>query len=63
LQLITKTIGASFDAGTQLLIGGVRGKIDAEGAITHPATLAALKQFAGAFMEKPTEKVPRQLPE
>lgn len=49
LLLIMKTLEASFDADAQLLIQGVRGKIDAEGTITNHDTAKALQSFITNF--------------
>lgn len=49
LQLIMKTIEASFNADTSLLIQGVRGKVDADGAIVDPITLEQIQKFITAF--------------
>lgn len=49
LQLIMKTVEASFDADTSLLIQGVRGKVDDQGAIVDSKTLEQLQKFISAF--------------
>jgi chromate reductase, NAD(P)H dehydrogenase (quinone) len=49
LNLIMKTIEAQFDNGTQLLIQGIRGKLDAEGNIIDEKTLIDLKEFIRNF--------------
>jgi len=49
LQLIMKTIEASFDTDTSLLIQGIRGKVDAEGAIVDSKTLEQIQKFITAF--------------
>ncbi|CAM3479085.1 NADPH-dependent FMN reductase [Flavobacterium chungbukense] len=45
LLLIMKTLDASFDDSLQLLIQGVRGKVNAEGKIIDPETEIALQNF------------------
>lgn len=45
LLLIMKTLEASFDDSSQLLIQGVRGKVNAEGKIIDPETEIALQNF------------------
>ena len=52
LLLVMKTLEAQFGPATQLLIPGVRGKINPEGIITDAATLQQLKAFAIAFQEQ-----------
>ena len=52
LLLVMKTLEAQFGPATQLLIQGVRGKINPEGAITDPMTLQHLKAFAVAFRKQ-----------
>jgi chromate reductase, NAD(P)H dehydrogenase (quinone) len=52
LQLIMKTIEASFDDATSLLIQGVRGKVNAEGIIVDDPTLKQIQQFISAFAKK-----------
>lgn len=52
LLLVMKTLEAQFGSATQLLIQGVRGKINAEGAITDLMTLQHLKAFAAAFRKQ-----------
>ncbi|GGF25059.1 NADPH-dependent FMN reductase [Flavobacterium limi] len=49
LLLIMKTLEAKFEKNQQLLISGIRGKIDAEGRIIHKETLKALKNFLYNF--------------
>ncbi len=49
LLLIMKTLEAKFDDNTQLLIQGIRGKIDAEGKITNEETEIALQNFINNF--------------
>lgn len=49
LELIMRTIGARFNDSTQLLIQGIKGKIDMDGHITHEATNIQLGQFLEAF--------------
>ncbi len=49
LQLIMKTIEASFNADTSLLIQGVRGKVNPEGTIVDSLTLKQIQQFITAF--------------
>ncbi|MCD9575566.1 NADPH-dependent FMN reductase [Flavobacterium soyae] len=49
LLLIMKTLEAKFDDNTQLLIQGIRGKIDAEGKIINEGTEVALQNFINNF--------------
>lgn len=49
LMLIMKTLEAGFDDETQLLIQGIRGKIDGEGKITNEETEEALQNFIKNF--------------
>ncbi len=49
LLLIMKTLEAKFDDRTQLLIQGVRGKVNAEGEIVSEETAQALQNFAENF--------------
>ncbi|CAC9976914.1 NADPH-dependent FMN reductase [Flavobacterium panici] len=49
LLLIMKTLEAKFDDNTQLLIQGIRGKIDAEGKIINEETEIALQNFIKNF--------------
>ena len=49
LQLIMKTIEASFNADTSLLIQGVRGKVNPEGTIVDSLTLKQIQQFITSF--------------
>lgn len=49
LLLIMKTLEAKFDDATQLLIQGVRGKVNAEGEIVSEETAEALQNFAENF--------------
>ncbi|KAF2331549.1 NADPH-dependent FMN reductase [Flavobacterium nitrogenifigens] len=49
LLLVMKTIEAKFDDTTQLLIQGVRGKVNAEGEIVSEETTKALQNFAENF--------------
>lgn len=49
LELIMHTIGARFNDDTQLLIQGIKGKIDTDGNITHEETSTQLGQFLEAF--------------
>ncbi|TGD56936.1 NADPH-dependent FMN reductase [Flavobacterium humi] len=51
LLLIMKTLEARFTSETQLLIQGVRGKINPEGILTDASTAQQLKAFAMAFQE------------
>jgi chromate reductase len=46
LLLVMKTLEAKFDDATQLLIQGVRGKVNAEGEIISEQTAEALQNFA-----------------
>lgn len=49
LLLIMKTLEANFDEHTQLLIQGVRGKVDEEGKIVYEETAEALQNFIKNF--------------
>ncbi|MET3026663.1 NAD(P)H-dependent oxidoreductase [Flavobacterium sp. UW10123] len=49
LMLVMKTLEAKFDDTTQLLIQGVRGKVNAEGEIVSEQTANALQNFAENF--------------
>lgn len=49
LLLIMKTLGAELDFDTQLLIQGVRGKINSEGEITDLETVVSIENFAKRF--------------
>jgi chromate reductase len=49
LLLIMKTLEAKFDDRTQLLIQGVRGKVNAEGEIVSDQTAKSLQNFAENF--------------
>ena len=49
LLLVMKTLEAKFDETTQLLIQGVRGKVNAEGEIVSEQTAKALQDFAENF--------------
>lgn len=49
LLLVMKTLEAEFDDATQLLIQGVRGKVNAEGEIVSEQTAKALQNFAENF--------------
>ncbi|MHC0445756.1 NADPH-dependent FMN reductase [Flavobacterium sp. 3-218] len=49
LLLIMKTLEAKFDDSTQLLIQGVRGKVNADGEIVSEETENALQNFAKNF--------------
>lgn len=52
LQLIMKTVMADFSPSTTLLINGIKGKVNQEGDITHPATREAFEDFVSAFIKK-----------
>lgn len=49
LMMIMKTVMAKFTEETTLLIQGIRGKINSDGAITDEGTLLKLKNFIEAF--------------
>ncbi|WP_343589319.1 NADPH-dependent FMN reductase [Flavobacterium sp.] len=49
LLLVMKTLEAKFNDSTQLLIQGVRGKVNAEGEIVSEQTANALQNFAKNF--------------
>ncbi|MGE0589943.1 MAG: NADPH-dependent FMN reductase [Cyclobacteriaceae bacterium] len=51
LQLIMRTVQADFNEKTTLLIQGIKGKINAEGDITHSATSESLDQFVLSFLQ------------
>ncbi|WP_369827406.1 NADPH-dependent FMN reductase [Flavobacterium sp. AJR] len=55
LSLIMKTIEAKFDNDTQLLIQGIRGKLDSDGNIIDEKTLVSLLAFIRSF-EKQVEE-------
>ncbi|KIA94704.1 FMN reductase [Flavobacterium sp. KMS] len=55
LSLIMKTIEAKFDNDTQLLIQGIRGKLDLDGNIIDEKTLVSLLAFIRSF-EKQVEE-------
>lgn len=50
LQLILKTIGATFTGDTTLLIQGVKGKVAASGQFKDEKTKAAFEAFAASFI-------------
>lgn len=52
LSLIMKTLEAKFESSTQLLIQGIRGKINDEGEITNKETEIALQNFIKNFESK-----------
>ncbi|SHH23308.1 NADPH-dependent FMN reductase [Flavobacterium defluvii] len=52
LLLIMKTLEAKFDDNTQLLIQGIRGKIDADGNIINEETEIALQNFINNFEDQ-----------
>lgn len=56
LSLIMKTIEAKFDDKTQLLIQGIRGKLDIDGNIIDEKTLINLHEFIRNF-EKHIEEL------
>jgi chromate reductase, NAD(P)H dehydrogenase (quinone) len=49
LELIMRTVEARFSGPTTLLIPGIKGKLDADGAITDAKTHAELMDFVAAF--------------
>lgn len=49
LLLIMKTLEAKFESNTQLLIQGIRGKINEEGKIINKETETALQSFINNF--------------
>jgi NAD(P)H-dependent FMN reductase len=49
LLLVMKTLEAKFDDASQLLIQGIRGKIDNEGNVINPETEKALESFITNF--------------
>ena len=51
LQLILRTLGAHVPENASLLIQGVKGKVDADGNITHAATKRELNDFAGVLRD------------
>ena len=50
LKMIMKTLEAKFTDDATLLISGIRGKINNEGAITDMETLERFKAFAAVFV-------------
>lgn len=50
LQLIMRTIEATFTDQTTLLIQGVKGKVDQQGKISHPQTLQDIGNFMDEFL-------------
>jgi len=51
LQLIMKTVMAKFTEDTALLIQGIKGKINEQGAITNNQTKEELVKFINAFQQ------------
>lgn len=51
LELIMKTVGATFDEQTQLLIQGARSKVSSNGEITDETTLIKVKELISNFIE------------
>lgn len=49
LRLIMRTVEAKFDESTTLLIQGIKGKFNADGALTDQQTIEKLKAFEIAF--------------
>lgn len=49
LQLIMRTVMAKFNTDTTWLIQGIKGKINDQGEIIHPATKQELTKFVEAF--------------
>lgn len=49
LQLIMQTLMVEFTPDTTLLIQGIKGKVNALGAVTDPKTVQELEQFLAAF--------------
>lgn len=49
LSLLMKTLEAKFDENTQLLISGIRGKVNEEGKIINDETAIALQKFIHHF--------------
>jgi len=49
LQLVMKTIESRFTTATQLLIRGVKGKVDGNGNITDAATKTAVAELVTSF--------------
>lgn len=49
LQLLMKTLMATFTTETTLLISGIKGKINELGEISHPDTKSQLEKFLQAF--------------
>ncbi|MBO9585762.1 MAG: NAD(P)H-dependent oxidoreductase [Flavobacterium sp.] len=49
LLLVMRTLEAKFNDATQLLIQGIRGKVNAEGEITSEQTAVELQNFAENF--------------
>ena len=57
LKLVMKTIGAKFTSKTQLLISGVRNKLDKAGNLTDEKTILELRAFLVSF-DKLLKKIP-----
>lgn len=57
LQMIMKTIQALVSEANSLLISGVKGKINRDGAITDSETEQSLKIFLNNFIELMAERV------
>ena len=51
LQLIMRTLGANFNEDTLLLIGGIKGKVNEQGEITHTETLEKVNRFSKVFLQ------------
>lgn len=49
LQLIMKTIGATFNAETTLLIQGIKGKFDEKGILTDESVIENVNSFLSHF--------------
>lgn len=51
IKLIMKTLGSSFNEDTTLLIQGVKGKLDENGAVIDEKTRSELKKFTKDYLE------------
>ena len=56
LRLIMKTLETNFNEDTELLIQGIKGKMNEEGKITNEKTMNELKFFIHAFEKLVTQK-------
>ena len=56
LDLILTTLMARLTPGSRLLIQGAKGKVDAEGHITHPETARQLREVVASLLASMAEK-------